>query len=256
MGWFDKARRLFGLGADEPDAGESAEPAGATLRSPGSEPRAARPGRGRRADRPPLPETSAPSGPGLDEALAAREAGDHDEARRILREIDRGGGLRTVLRAAAALEAGDEDELADLLPRVAAEDPPWRLELQVAAALASADAEAHVERAKQAGAPVWALAWTRSLSSDERTRREGLVELLFADVALARTVAARDLAVERAMPDAEAGQRYASFAHGRDTVRRFGAELVAAVVERARSEERRVGKECVTTCRSRWSPYH
>src|SRR3546814_12733184 len=27
-------------------------------------------------------------------------------------------------------------------------------------------------------------------------------------------------------------------------------------VLRARSEERRVGKECVSTCRSRWSPYH
>src|SRR3546814_14826042 len=25
---------------------------------------------------------------------------------------------------------------------------------------------------------------------------------------------------------------------------------------RTRSEERRVGKECVSTCRSRWSPYH
>src|SRR3546814_9276446 len=25
---------------------------------------------------------------------------------------------------------------------------------------------------------------------------------------------------------------------------------------RWRSEERRVGKECVSTCRSRWSPYH
>src|SRR3546814_19202683 len=25
---------------------------------------------------------------------------------------------------------------------------------------------------------------------------------------------------------------------------------------RGRSEERRVGKECVRTCRSRWSPYH
>src|SRR3546814_7096782 len=25
---------------------------------------------------------------------------------------------------------------------------------------------------------------------------------------------------------------------------------------RRRSEERRVGKECVSTCRSRWSPYH
>src|SRR3546814_14819112 len=41
-------------------------------------------------------------------------------------------------------------------------------------------------------------------------------------------------------------------------------ELVAAVkandvpVEYVvfRSEERRVGKECVSTCRSRWSPYH
>src|SRR3546814_1004121 len=25
---------------------------------------------------------------------------------------------------------------------------------------------------------------------------------------------------------------------------------------RGRSEERRVGKECVSTCRSRWAPYH
>src|SRR3546814_1300940 len=30
----------------------------------------------------------------------------------------------------------------------------------------------------------------------------------------------------------------------------------AADREAARSEERRVGKECVSTCRSRWSPYH
>src|SRR3546814_13877094 len=28
------------------------------------------------------------------------------------------------------------------------------------------------------------------------------------------------------------------------------------VLARWRSEERRVGKECVSTCRSRWSPYH
>src|SRR3546814_11852350 len=31
-------------------------------------------------------------------------------------------------------------------------------------------------------------------------------------------------------------------------------DLVAA--RSKRSEERRVGKECVSTCRSRWSPYH
>src|SRR3546814_12209489 len=37
---------------------------------------------------------------------------------------------------------------------------------------------------------------------------------------------------------------------------RLGAVEVAVVqVRRARSEERRVGKECVSTCRSRWSPY-
>src|SRR3546814_21202180 len=34
-------------------------------------------------------------------------------------------------------------------------------------------------------------------------------------------------------------------------------ELAASTRERGlRSEERRVGKECVSTCRSRWSPYH
>src|SRR3546814_20297637 len=31
---------------------------------------------------------------------------------------------------------------------------------------------------------------------------------------------------------------------------------VAKVVKAARSEERRVGTECVGKCRSRWSPYH
>src|SRR3546814_8041137 len=30
----------------------------------------------------------------------------------------------------------------------------------------------------------------------------------------------------------------------------------AMLYRKSRSEERRVGKECVSTCRSRWSPYH
>ena len=29
-----------------------------------------------------------------------------------------------------------------------------------------------------------------------------------------------------------------------------------ATIKNARSEERRVGKECSPRCRSRWSPYH
>src|SRR5881296_4446002 len=31
---------------------------------------------------------------------------------------------------------------------------------------------------------------------------------------------------------------------------------IRSIPARARSEERRVGKECTATCRSRWSPYH
>src|SRR3546814_9110384 len=44
-------------------------------------------------------------------------------------------------------------------------------------------------------------------------------------------------------------------------VERFGATVTDTRIARikdtvGRSEERRVGKECVSTCRSRWSPYH
>src|SRR3546814_16737139 len=34
----------------------------------------------------------------------------------------------------------------------------------------------------------------------------------------------------------------------------FHPQMMPRVV--IRTEERRVGKECVSTCRSRWSPYH
>src|SRR3546814_14723656 len=35
-----------------------------------------------------------------------------------------------------------------------------------------------------------------------------------------------------------------------------GFTITATSSQDPRSEERRVGKECVSTCRSRWSPYH
>src|SRR3546814_15959392 len=59
--------------------------------------------------------------------------------------------------------------------------------------------------------------------------------------------------------------------HHRQQARRLAAQVAQArpvfraqavgdvaqfVVQRGRSEERRVGKACVSTCRSRWSPYH
>src|SRR3546814_11293928 len=36
----------------------------------------------------------------------------------------------------------------------------------------------------------------------------------------------------------------------------FSAQIGSDIMPDGRSEERRVGKECVSTCRSRWSPYH
>src|SRR3546814_5723383 len=45
--------------------------------------------------------------------------------------------------------------------------------------------------------------------------------------------------------------------HGDDRARHLHQRQDAFLHARAaRSEERRVGKECVSTCRSRWSPYH
>src|SRR3546814_9827141 len=50
-------------------------------------------------------------------------------------------------------------------------------------------------------------------------------------------------------------QRMPKFLRHFETV--AGANDGAWVIDdRWRSEERRVGKECVSTCRSRWSPYH
>src|SRR3546814_11262059 len=36
----------------------------------------------------------------------------------------------------------------------------------------------------------------------------------------------------------------------------FHLDAAAETIQALRSEERRVGKECVSTCRSRWSRYH
>ena len=43
--------------------------------------------------------------------------------------------------------------------------------------------------------------------------------------------------------------------HNINTTHRYVTTLVT-YGESVRSEERRVGKECASMCRSRWSPYH
>src|SRR3546814_2161011 len=46
------------------------------------------------------------------------------------------------------------------------------------------------------------------------------------------------------------------WAQADDTALRGATEEQGGHHSGNRSEERRVGKECVSTCRSRWSPYH
>lgn len=247
MGLLDRAKRFLGVGSrndgdgDGDGAGDASPTLAAAAAAPEKDARgSSSSGPAAGADRmggrkrPPLTEVQPSQSRGVDEVLAAREAGDRALARQILDEIDRGGGLRTVLRGAAALEAGDAAALGALLPAIAREEPRWRLLLQVAAALGDPAAAApYVARAEKEGAPPWALAWSRAVSSDEQTRRRGLVELLFTDAPLAHTVAARDIGVDGVVADVNAAQRYAAFAHGRDSIRRFDAALVAALLDRA-----------------------
>ena len=44
--------------------------------------------------------------------------------------------------------------------------------------------------------------------------------------------------------------------HGHDLAGQGHLGEAQLACQRARSEERRVGKECLRLCRSRWSPYH
>src|SRR3546814_18043954 len=47
-----------------------------------------------------------------------------------------------------------------------------------------------------------------------------------------------------------------SFGIGATAIRSAALASPMCSAANRRSEERRVGKECVSTCRSRWSPYH
>src|SRR3546814_14861161 len=62
--------------------------------------------------------------------------------------------------------------------------------------------------------------------------------------------------VEIAVDEVEHRQQDHADQQGRRQHRLEGPEEADALQEAERSEERRVGKECVSKCRSRWWPYH
>src|SRR3546814_19882507 len=52
-------------------------------------------------------------------------------------------------------------------------------------------------------------------------------------------------------------QRAIILGHKGERIKEIGSKARAELADLlGSSEERRVGKECVSTCRSRWSPYH
>src|SRR3546814_12335081 len=71
-----------------------------------------------------------------------------------------------------------------------------------------------------------------------------------------------DVRAERTIASADGRELHATFGWGPSVdpddpiVVPPGRYDVRASEGSARSEERRVGKECVSTCRSRWSPHH
>src|SRR3546814_4531783 len=63
-------------------------------------------------------------------------------------------------------------------------------------------------------------------------------------------------AFERRLQRLLSGQRLPATIAGADVFDAGGVARHSLMRQASRSEERRVGKECVSTCRSRWSPYH
>ena len=62
-------------------------------------------------------------------------------------------------------------------------------------------------------------------------------------------------AAHATMDDLAPGRVILGFGAGREQPALWG-QTHPRPLDAERSEERRVGKECHTTCRSRWSPYH
>src|SRR3546814_2852328 len=74
---------------------------------------------------------------------------------------------------------------------------------------------------------------------------------------LSEAVGAADVVFIAVGTPSRRGDGHADLSYVRDAAREIAGALSGfTVIVTKRSEERRVGKECVSTCRSRWSPYH
>src|SRR3546814_15373616 len=99
--------------------------------------------------------------------------------------------------------------------------------------------------------------WSSDVCSSDLRRLPAVVVPLYRDRCLNEAIAAQASDIAKASRTQASKAKLAAY-----TVR--SGETLAAISRKhrcgsprsLRSEERRVGKECVSTGRSRWSPYH
>lgn len=163
----------------------------------------------------------------LDEAVAARAAGDLARARAILDGIDvaRGGGMRRLMRAVAMFESGDAAGARALgagaaLPGGVA---MALARMQLAAAKGRVDEVAGTEAIADLARALAARA-----AKDETGLRRAMAALLFSDPELAALVVSKELGMDAPPSTPRAAERYASIARGRDLFATWGTDGIAA----------------------------
>src|SRR3546814_7617459 len=100
-------------------------------------------------------------------------------------------------------------------------------------------------------------AWLEAVTEGKPDPARQIAEFLFLHLAPQEGIYIRHTVSQDLWQEA-VGSRFPDHASMADTYRdelRF-MQAVRRAFEANRSEERRVGKEGVSTCRSRWSPYH
>src|SRR3546814_11454791 len=97
--------------------------------------------------------------------------------------------------------------------------------------------------------------WSSDVCSSDLYRRQG-IEGLLPKPRSDRGQCKLPLAVQQAIVAAKQDNPRRSIRQIRELLEAAGSVAAGSLSRSARSEERRVGEECVSTCRSRWSPYH
>ena len=92
------------------------------------------------------------------------------------------------------------------------------------------------------------LAWSWRLSEANPAQRQNF-EIIGSGQGVHWPDLDEDISVENLLLGQSSGESQAS-------LEKWLSARQSRLTNSARSEERRVGKECVLSCRSRWSPYH